>query len=150
MNRVLIAAASFLSAIGVAWAAVDANTASREALESIRGIGPATSARILEERQRQPFRDTQDLTRRVKGIGEARIRKMLAAGLTIGGSGVLITAGGAAARAGRLGSVMELHPASAFASCVGATQPAHRADAHGRKPTARRAAAGQANESRPR
>ena len=122
MNRIIAAAASFFSALGIACAAVDANTASRSELESISGIGPATSARIVEERRRQPFRDAQDLMRRVKGIGEAKIRKMVAGGLTVGstvggsvggsvgskagsslgssvggsvvGSGVVITAGG--------------------------------------------------------
>jgi len=84
MNRIIAAAASFFSALGIACAAVDANTASRSELESISGIGPATSARIVEERRRQPFRDAQDLMRRVKGIGEAKIRKMVAGGLTVG------------------------------------------------------------------
>ncbi len=107
MKRILVAAMSFLSAIGVACAAVDANTASQSELESISGIGPATSARIIEERGRQPFRDPQDLMRRVKGIGEAKIRKMVAAGLAVGGNGVLVTAGGAAEPGGGRGRVVE-------------------------------------------
>ena len=107
MNRILAAAMSFLSAIGVACAAVDANTASQSELESISGIGPATSARIIEERGRQPFRDPQDLMRRVKGIGEAKIRKMVAAGLAVGGNGVLVTAGGAGEPGGGRGRVVE-------------------------------------------
>jgi competence protein ComEA len=96
MNKLALAAFAFLAATGIAMAAVDANTASRAELESISGIGPATSARIVEERRKRPFSDTRDLVRRVKGIGEARMRRMVAAGLTVGGNGVIVTVGGAA------------------------------------------------------
>jgi competence protein ComEA len=108
LNRVLAAVVSFFSALGVACAAVDANTASPSELESISGIGPATSARIVEERRREPFRDTQDLMRRVKGIGEAKLRKMVAAGLTVGGNAALITAGGSGQSSARRGEVIEI------------------------------------------
>lgn len=94
MNKLATAAFAFLAATGIALAGVDANTASRSELESISGIGPATSARIVEERRKRPFADTQDLMRRVKGIGEARLARMVAAGLSVGGNGVIITAGG--------------------------------------------------------
>lgn len=64
-------------------AVVDANTATAVELEAVNGIGPATAARILAERQRAPFRDTEDLQRRVKGIGPVKLRKMEADGLTV-------------------------------------------------------------------
>ena len=94
MNKLAIAAFAFLAATGIALAGVDANTASRAELESISGIGPATSSRIVEERRKRPFADTQDLMRRVKGIGEARLSRMVAAGLSVGGNGVIVTTGG--------------------------------------------------------
>jgi competence protein ComEA len=94
VNKLATAAFAFLAATGIALAGVDANTASREELESISGIGPATSARIVEERRKRPFADTQDLMRRVKGIGEARLSRMVAAGLSVGGNGVVVTVGG--------------------------------------------------------
>lgn len=93
MKRILAAASIWLLAAGVWAGTVDANTASREELQSIRGIGPATSARIVDERRRQPFRDPQDLAHRVKGIGERKLAKMIEAGLTVGGNGVQIVAG---------------------------------------------------------
>ena len=86
--------AFFCCAATGALAAVDANTATRAELESVRGIGPSTSQRIVDERRRQPFRDTEDLARRVKGIGAAKLRKMTEAGLTVGGNGVVVTMGG--------------------------------------------------------
>jgi len=94
MRRILAAIIGWLFAAGVAAAPVDANTASREALQTIRGIGPVTAARIVEERRRQPFRDPQDLARRVKGIGEVKLRKITEAGLTVGGNAVQIAVGG--------------------------------------------------------
>ena len=69
--------------------AVDANHATAEQLEELRGIGPAISARILEERTRGgAFRDMDDLRERVKGIGVANLKKFAAAGLRVtGGAG---------------------------------------------------------------
>ncbi len=69
--------------------ALDANTASADELQTIRGIGPATAARIVQERQREPFRDLDDLRSRVRGIGEKNLRKMQDAGLAVGGAHVV-------------------------------------------------------------
>ena len=66
--------------------ALDANTATRAELESIRGVGPALSARIVEARRAQPFADLDDL-KRVRGIGDANLRRMRDAGLTVGPAG---------------------------------------------------------------
>ena len=63
--------------------ALDANTATRAELESIRGVGPALSARIVEARGARPFADLDDL-KRVRGIGDANLRRMREAGLTVG------------------------------------------------------------------
>ncbi|MBW6493664.1 MAG: helix-hairpin-helix domain-containing protein [Burkholderiaceae bacterium] len=68
--------------------AVDANSASAEQLEGVRGIGPAISARIITERTRAgAFLDMDDLRERVKGIGVANLKKFAAAGLTVGAPG---------------------------------------------------------------
>jgi len=150
MIRLFVAASSFLWAIGIAGAAVDANTASRAELESIRGIGPATSARIVEERSSQPFRDPQDLVRRVKGIGETRMRRMVAAGLTVGGSAVLVGSGGKAAPAQRLGTVLELQPAPRLASCAGGERSLASAGTADARREGRRTGGGSTDESRAR
>lgn len=149
MIRLLVAASSLFWAIGIAGAAVDANTASRAELESIRGIGPATSARIVEERRRQPFRDPQDLVQRIKGIGENRMRKMVAAGLTVGGSAVLVSAGGKTATTHRLGSVVELQSPPP-PSCAGEDRPLARAGTAGGSPARRGTGAPGTDDSRAR
>jgi len=62
---------------------VDANTASEEQLRSIPGIGPATAQRILQTRQRKPFRDLRDFGERVPGIGPKRLQQFSDAGLVV-------------------------------------------------------------------
>jgi competence protein ComEA len=85
MNRILFALLAFFAALGIAMAAVDVNTASPAELETIRGIGPALSAKIVEERKKGPFKNADDLQTRVRGIGEASVKKMVQAGLVVGG-----------------------------------------------------------------
>ncbi|HEY0878527.1 MAG TPA: helix-hairpin-helix domain-containing protein [Zeimonas sp.] len=76
--------------------ALDANTASIDELQTIRGIGPAMAARIVEARRSEPFRDAEDLRGRVRGIGEKNLRKMQDAGLEVGGGGRMVEAPGQA------------------------------------------------------
>lgn len=76
--------------------AVDANTASADELQTIRGIGPAMAARIVQARQREPFRDLDDLRSRVRGIGEKNLRRMHDAGLDVGPGGEVVDASGRA------------------------------------------------------
>jgi len=74
----LYAAASF--------AAVDVNKATAAELDSIKGIGPAISSKILDERKKGQFKDWQDFIDRVKGVGEGNAAKFSAEGLTVNGS----------------------------------------------------------------
>jgi len=69
-----------------AFAAVEINTADQAQLDSIAGIGPATSRAILEERKKNGnFKDWADLEQRVRGIGERNSVKLSAAGLVVNG-----------------------------------------------------------------
>ncbi|CAB3757655.1 competence protein ComE [Burkholderia sp. MSh2] len=88
MIRKWFAAAALLGMIASAWAAVDVNTASEDALVGIKGIGPARARAILDERgARGPFRNAEDLASRVKGMGGHTVERLQQEGLTIGAAG---------------------------------------------------------------
>lgn len=70
----------------ISFAAVDVNKATVADLDSIKGIGPATSTKILDERKASPFKDWADLIQRVPGIGDKRAAKLSNQGLTVNGA----------------------------------------------------------------
>jgi competence protein ComEA len=97
-----VAASVLGGAVAGAAFALDANTATQAELEAIRGVGPALAARIVEARRTQPFVDLDDLKARVRGIGDANLRRMREAGLAVSPSGRVQTfIGQAPARAKR-------------------------------------------------
>lgn len=73
----LYAAASF--------AAVDVNKASAAELDSIKGVGPGISTKILDERKKGTFKDWADFVDRVGGVGEGNAAKFSAEGMTVNG-----------------------------------------------------------------
>jgi competence protein ComEA len=85
-SRLAAAAAASVILSAAAYAGVEVNQASTQAeLESIRGIGPALSERILQERQQGAFKNWADLISRVRGVGESSAHKLSAQGLTVAG-----------------------------------------------------------------
>lgn len=83
LKKIIAIAAASLALI--AHAAVDVNTASVADLDGVKGIGPGTSAQIIEARNSAKFKDWADFTSRVKGIGDKRAAKLSEAGLTVNG-----------------------------------------------------------------
>jgi competence protein ComEA len=80
-----LAALALTLSIGSAFASVDVNTANTDALRGIKGIGPAKAKAILDERQAHgPFKDANDLSTRVKGMGGKTVQRLEAEGLTVG------------------------------------------------------------------
>jgi competence protein ComEA len=69
-----------------AFAAVDVNKGSEAELDSIKGIGPATSKQIMTERKKAEFKNWDDLISRVKGLGDKTAAKLSNGGLTVGGA----------------------------------------------------------------
>ena len=51
---------------------IDVNSASVASLDSLPSIGPARAQAIVAARARRPFRNLDDLTQRVKGLGPVR------------------------------------------------------------------------------
>ncbi|MGZ2744099.1 ComEA family DNA-binding protein [Burkholderia stagnalis] len=85
MIKKWFAAAALFGAIASAWAAVDVNAASEDALLGIKGIGPARAKAILDERNaRGPFKNADDLAARVKGMGGHTVERLQREGLTVG------------------------------------------------------------------
>lgn len=85
MIRSLIA--TLLAAFAfTAFAAVDANRASRAELETVKGIGPGLSGKILEARKSGDFKNWGDLVERVGGVGPGNAARFSQAGLTVGGA----------------------------------------------------------------
>jgi competence protein ComEA len=68
------------------FAAVDANKANAAELDSIKGIGPSMSTRILDERKKGNFKDWPDFIARIKGLGEGNAAKFSKEGLTVNGA----------------------------------------------------------------
>lgn len=84
LRQVIAALLAFAAA--TAGAAVDVNKADQATLESVNGIGPALSDKILDERMKRPFRDWDDLLQRVKGVGQGSAARLSRDGLTVNGS----------------------------------------------------------------
>ncbi len=83
MIRHLIATLLAVVALS-AFAGVDANQATRADLETVKGIGPGLSGKIVEARKTGNFKDWADLVDRVGGIGPGNAARFSQAGLTVG------------------------------------------------------------------
>lgn len=76
MNRVFAFLLALIASIGLAFAAVNVNTADKAQLESLKGIGPVKAQAIIDYRaQHGPFRSLEDLDK-VPGIGKATLEKI--------------------------------------------------------------------------
>ena len=85
MLKKILAIAVMLYA-AICFAAVDANKGTAAELDSIKGIGPSLSSKILDERKKSNFKDWNDFISRVKGMGETNAAKFSAEGLTVNGA----------------------------------------------------------------
>jgi len=84
--RLTVMGAVLMGSINFTYAQVEVNKADQAALESIKGIGPSTSMKILDARKKDgPFKAWPDFADRVKGIGEKTAVKLSDAGLTVNG-----------------------------------------------------------------
>ncbi|HEU4845481.1 MAG TPA: helix-hairpin-helix domain-containing protein [Burkholderiaceae bacterium] len=85
-KKLLLAVVTLIATMSFAFAQVEVNKADAAALDSVKGIGPAKSKAIIEERSKGgDFKDWADLEKRVKGIGEKNAVKLSEAGLQVNG-----------------------------------------------------------------
>jgi competence protein ComEA len=65
---------------------VDVNKADAAALDSVKGVGPAMSKAIIDERSKGgAFKDWSDFQKRVKGVQQKRAAQLSKAGLQVNG-----------------------------------------------------------------
>ena len=69
-----------------AFAAVDVNQASQAELQTIKGIGPSLSGKIVQARKSANFKTWDDLVERVSGVGPGNAARLSQAGLTLSGA----------------------------------------------------------------
>lgn len=65
--------------------ALDINQANEAELDSIKGMGPALSAKVIKARTQGPFKDWPDLMQRVSGIRQNKAQQFSKEGLTVNG-----------------------------------------------------------------
>ena len=76
--------ASLLLASHAAFA-LDINQANEAELDSLKGMGPSLSAKVLAVRAQAPFLSWQDLMQRVSGLRQAKAQQFSEQGLTVQG-----------------------------------------------------------------
>ncbi len=130
MIKKFITAVTMLVAMlyaAVTFAAVDVNKATAAELDSVKGIGPAISAKIVDERKKGNFKDWNDFVNRVGGIGEKSAANLSTNGLTVNGAAF------AGAPAAKAEAKKEAKPAAAKADAKAEakaeTKPEAKADA---------------------
>jgi competence protein ComEA len=86
IKKLMLAVATLVASMSFAFAQVDVNKADAAALDSVKGVGPAMSKKIIDERTKGgEFKDWADFQKRVKGVGDKNASKLSAAGLQVNG-----------------------------------------------------------------
>lgn len=76
MKKFILSLFVLLAFSGFAYAAVDLNTATKEELEAVKGIGQAKADAIINHRKEHgPFKKVDDLNA-VKGFGDKSVDKL--------------------------------------------------------------------------
>jgi competence protein ComEA len=76
MKKLLLVLIALFAFSGMALAAVNLNTASKEELEAVKGIGPKKADAIIEFRTRNGWFKSVDDLKNVKGFGDKSVASM--------------------------------------------------------------------------
>ena len=72
---------------GLTWAQhIDLNKASEVELDALKGVGPVLTKELMGERKKAPFKDWEDVTNRVKGMGPQKALSLSEQGVRVQGS----------------------------------------------------------------
>jgi competence protein ComEA len=72
---------------GLTWAQqIDLNKASEVELDALKGVGPVLTKAVMDERKKAPFKDWEDATSRVKGLGPQKASSLSEQGVRVQGS----------------------------------------------------------------
>jgi competence protein ComEA len=72
---------------GLTWAQqIDLNKASDVELDALKGVGPVLTKAVMDERKKAPFKDWEDATNRVKGLGTQKAISLSEQGVRVQGS----------------------------------------------------------------
>jgi competence protein ComEA len=116
IKKLMLAVATLVASMGFAFAQVDVNKADAAALDSVKGVGPAMSKKIIDERTKNgDFKDWADFQKRVKGVGDKNATKLSHAGLQVNGKS-------------KEGAEMTAKPAEAKPAADKAAKPAAKAE----------------------
>ena len=76
MKKLLLTLLAWIATVGLAFGAVNINTATKEQLDSLKGIGPTKAQAIIDYRTKHgPFKTVDDLEK-VPGIGPATLKEI--------------------------------------------------------------------------
>ncbi len=76
MKRLLLAFITFVISTSIAMATVNLNTATKDDLDKVKGIGPVKAQSIIDYRKKNgPFKSVDELEN-VKGFGSKSVKKV--------------------------------------------------------------------------
>ena len=76
MKKLLLAFITFVISTSIAMATVNLNTATKEDLDGVKGIGPVKAQSIIDYRKKNgPFKSVDELEN-VKGFGSKSVKKV--------------------------------------------------------------------------
>jgi competence protein ComEA len=72
---------------GLTWAQqLDLNKATEVELDALKGVGPVLTKAVMDERKKAPFKDWEDATSRVKGLGPQKASSLSEQGVRVQGN----------------------------------------------------------------